>query len=157
MARIAIPLSIAAIAALAACSTNSPNTYPNQPVSSASGTVTAPASGTSVTSSRTGVAGNPIVYAPATPNATGAVLTPSSNASTFRAGTGIVESVQLVHVNPPSGASSSAGATMPQSLAYRLTVKMDDDGSLQAVDQDNSNFRAGDRVRLSGDGRIAQQ
>jgi hypothetical protein len=158
MARLAIPLSVAAIAALAACTTTDPN-YPNQPVTSASGTVTAPASGTYVTSTRAGgVAGNPIVYAPATPNATGAVLTPSTSTSMFRAGTGIVESVQLVHINPAPGTpSSSAGANMPQSVAYRLTVKMDDDGSLQAVDQDNSNFRAGDRVRLSGDGRIAQQ
>jgi outer membrane lipoprotein SlyB len=157
MARIAFPLSVAAIAALAACTTYDPN-YPNQPVSSASGAVTAPASGTYVSSARSGVAGNPVVYAPATPNATGAVLTPAASASTFRAGTGIVESVQLVHINPAPGTpSSSSGSNMPQSVAYRLTVKMDDDGSLQAVDQDNSNFRAGDRVRLSGDGRIAQQ
>jgi|SRR4051812_21296900 hypothetical protein len=157
MARIAIPLSVAAIAALAACTTYDPN-YPNQPVSSASGTVTAPASGTAVTSTRSATMGNPIVYPVATPNATGAVLVPASAATTFRPGTGIVEAVQLVHVNPAPGTpSSSAGGTMPQSVAYRLTVKMDSDGSLQAVDQDNSSFRAGDRVRLTPDGHVAQQ
>jgi hypothetical protein len=158
MARIAIPLSIAAIAALAACSTNAPNTYPNQPVGSASGAVTAPASGTSVTSARSGLSGNPVVYPVATPDATGAVLTPSNAATTFRPGTGVVEAVQLVHVNPAPGTpSSTAGGTVPQSVAYRLTIRMDNDGSMQAVDQDNSNFRAGDRVSLSGDGKIAQQ
>jgi outer membrane lipoprotein SlyB len=156
MARFAIPLSIAAVAGLAACTTYDAN-YPNRPVSSASGTVTAPASGTTVTSTRSTVAGNPVVYTAPTANATGAILTPASS-PTFKAGTGIVEAVQLVHIMPASGtASSSAGSTMPQSVAYRLTVKMDGDGSLQAIDQDSSSFRAGDRVRLSADGQVMPQ
>lgn len=141
MTRLAIPLSVAALAGLAACTAYDPN-YPTYPANAASSTV----------------AGNPVVYAPAVPSAAGAVLTPSSTASAFRAGTGTVESVALVHILPaPGDPSASAGATLPERLAYRLTVKMDDDASFQAVDQDNRNFMAGDRVRLSGDGKVMRQ
>ncbi len=141
MTRLAIPLSIAALAALAACSTD-PN-YPANPVNA---------------SPRAGVAGNPIVYAPAVPSAAGATLTPSSPGTLFRAGTGVVESVALVHILPaPGDPSASAGAGMPERLAYRLTIKMDDDASFQAVDQDNRNFMAGDHVRLTGDGQVMRQ
>jgi hypothetical protein len=140
MARLAIPLFVAALAALAACTTSDPN-YPANAASAASATV----------------AGNPVVYPPAVPTA-GATLTPSASASTFRAGNGIVESVALVHVLPaPGDPSASAGAGLPERLAYRLTIKMDDDASFQAVDQDNRNFMAGDRVRLTGDGRVMRQ
>jgi outer membrane lipoprotein SlyB len=156
MARLAIPLSVAVLAGLAACTTYDPN-YPNTPVSSASGAVTAPSSGTTVTSSSSQIGGNPVVYPPAVPTA-GAALTPSSGAPTFRAGNGIVESVALVHILPaPGDPSASAGAGLPERLAYRLTIKMDDDASFQAIDQDNRNFMAGDRVRLSNDGRVMRQ
>jgi hypothetical protein len=156
MARLAIPLSIVALAGLAACATSDPN-YRNAPVGSASGTVAAPGSGTTVTSSGSQVAGNPVVYPPAVPTA-GAALTPANSAASFRPGNGVVESVALVHILPtPGDPSASAGAGMPERLAYRLTVKMDDDASFQAVDQDNRNFMAGDRVRLTGDGRVTRQ
>jgi hypothetical protein len=156
MARLAIPLSAAALAALAACTTYDPN-YPNTPVSSASGAVTAPSAGTTVTSSGSQLAGNPVVYPAAVPTA-GAALTPSGSASTFRPGNGVVESVALVHILPaPGDPSASAGAGAPERLAYRLSIKMDDDASFQAVDQDNRNFMAGDRVRLTGDGRVMRQ
>jgi hypothetical protein len=156
MARVAIPLSVAALVGLAACTTNDPN-YPNTPVSSASGTVTAPSAGTTVTSSGSQVAGNPVVYPPAVPTA-GAPLVPSGSASTFRPGNGVVESVALVHILPaPGDPSASAGAGSPERLAYRLSIKMDDDASFQAIDQDNRNFMAGDRVRLTGDGRVTRQ
>jgi len=155
MARLAIPLSIAALAALAACTTYDPS-YPNTPVSATSGAVTAPSSGTTVTSSGSQI-GNPVVYPPAVPTA-GAALVPSGNASTMRPGNGVVESVALVHILPaPGNPSASAGAGMPERLAYRLSIKMDDDASFQAVDQDNRNFMAGDRVRLTGDGRVMRQ
>jgi hypothetical protein len=155
MARIAIPLSVAVLAGLAACTTYDPN-YPNAPVSSASGAVTAPSSATVVTSTGS-VAGNPVVYPAAVPTA-GAALIPSGSAPTFRPGNGTVESVALVHILPaPGDPSASAGAGMPERLAYRLTIKMDDDASFQAVDQDNRNFMAGDKVRLTGDGRVMRQ
>jgi hypothetical protein len=103
------------------------------------------------------MAGNPVVYPAAVPTA-GATLTPSSRASSFRPGNGTVESVALVHILPaPGDPSASAGAGMPERLAYRLTIKMDDDASFQAVDQDNRNFMAGDRVQLTGDGRVMRQ
>jgi hypothetical protein len=98
-----------------------------------------------------------VVYPAAVPTA-GAALTPSGSASTFRPGNGVVESVALVHILPaPGDPSASAGAGAPERLAYRLSIKMDDDASFQAVDQDNRNFMAGDRVRLTGDGRVMRQ
>ena len=42
---------------------------------------------------------------------------------------------------------------MPERVAYRLGIKMDD-GTLQAIDQDNRDFQVGDRVQLTADGRV---
>jgi hypothetical protein len=153
MARLSIPLSVAALAGLAACTTYDPNNPAN-----ASSSASAPNSATVATSAGS-VAGNPVVYPPAVPTA-GAALTPTVSAPAFRAGNGIVESVALVHILPTPGdpsASAGAGAGLPERLAYRLTIKMDDDASFQGVDQDNRNFMAGDRVRLTGDGRVMRQ
>ncbi|HEX7250936.1 MAG TPA: hypothetical protein VF262_11185 [Burkholderiales bacterium] len=102
------------------------------------------------------VNGKPIVYAPAQ-SPTSTVLT--SQTTTFRAGPGTVESVSLVHIVPPGTLTSSAstGATLPGSQsAYRVTVRMDD-GTYQAVDQDNRGFMVGDRVSFAADGNLTKQ
>ena len=52
--------------------------------------------------------------------------------------------------------SSGAGAPGGERIAYRLTLRMDD-GSFQAVDQDNRAFLVQDRVALTGDGRVTRQ
>ena len=52
-----------------------------------------------------------------------------------RLGTGSVDAVALVEP------------------AYRVSVRMDD-GSLQAIDQESSDFQVGDRVRVVGSGRV---
>jgi outer membrane lipoprotein SlyB len=60
---------------------------------------------------------------------------------------------------PPGTLTSSAstGATLPGSQsAYRVTVRMDD-GTYQAVDQDNRGFMVGDRVSFAADGNLTKQ
>jgi hypothetical protein len=68
---------------------------------------------------------------------------------TYRTGTGVVESVQRVGPAP----SASAGASSVPAAAYRLTVRMDD-GSVQVIDENSRDFRAGDRIRITTDGQI---
>lgn len=116
------------------------------------GTAAAPAAAPARTVALTG---NPVVYTPTTsPGST--ILTPAT--TTFRAGNGTVESIALVHIVPAGqpNTSASAGATVPGQTAYRVTVRMDD-GGFQAVDQDNRDFRVGDRVSFAADGTVARQ
>ena len=131
-------LAAGGIAALAACTTY---TYdPNAKAAS---------------SRNATVAGNPVVYTPSgTPSTT--VLTPAT--TQFRAGSGVVESVSLVHIVPAGSLASSAssGASVAGRTAYRVTVRMDD-GGFQAVDQDNRNFIVGDRVSFTGNGELMRQ
>jgi hypothetical protein len=122
---------LASTAALAACSSYDP-AYDsrNAPVVTApNATTTAP--GTVVTSS-----------VPA-----GTILVPA--AATFRPGYGVIETITLVRSVP----SASTGANLPERVAYRLGLRMDD-GTVQAIDQDSRNFMVGDRVQLTNDGRV---
>ncbi len=137
MARLAIPLTILAAAVLGACATRDPN-YPDRPT---------PAAGAPVTSS----SGQPILYSsgPVTP---GTPIVPAT--TVFKPGVGTIESISTVHIT--SAASASAGSSAADRLAYRLTVKMDD-GSLQAIDQDNRNFAVGDRVEITGNGQVIRR
>jgi hypothetical protein len=157
MAKFAIPLSLTALVGLGACATDS--NYPSNPppVVSANGAPVASGSGAGVISGYSGsVSGSPVLMAPAGSTIKeGTVFTPSS-ATPFRAGSGTVESIVLVQILP-AGSTASAGASIPpESIAYRLTMKMDD-GSYQAVDQTNRNFMVGDRVQLTPDGRVTRQ
>jgi hypothetical protein len=132
-------LAAGGVAALAACTT-----YTYDPNAKAASTHNAV------------VAGNPVVYTPSgTPSTT--VLTPAT--TQFRAGSGVVESVSLVHIVPAgtlaSSASSGASAANGRT-AYRVTVRMDD-GGFQAVDQDNRNFIVGDRVSFTDNGELMRQ
>lgn len=141
MNKLAILAAGVAAAGLAACTTN--RYYDTTPAPQAAAHSAA-------------IAGKPIVYAPAQ-SPTSTVLT--SQTTTFRAGTGVVESVALVHIVPAGTpiSSASTGATLPGGQnAYRVTVRMDD-GSYQAVDQDNRSFMVGDRVAFSGDGILTRQ
>src|SRR6185295_9529720 len=158
MARFAIPLTVLA-AALAGC-----GTY-EQPRTAAVVT----SSGAPVIASGAVVSGTPVAPAPATVVAAPAVVgqpiliasgpvqpgTPiAPQGTTFRPGNGTIESVAALHITPYAGAS--AGASAPERLAYRLTVKMDD-GTMQAVDQDNRSFAVGDRIQIGADGRVTRQ
>jgi hypothetical protein len=133
MARIALPLSILAAAALAACATPEP-----EQVYRASPTIGS-------------ATGQPVLIASG-PVQPGTVITPAT--SVFKPGNGVVESIAAVHIVPAP--SASTGASAPERLAYRLTIKMDD-GTLQAVDQDNRGFQVGDRVQVAADGRVNKQ
>jgi hypothetical protein len=147
MARLALPLSLIAAAALAAC-VGVPETVTDNPP--ASRTVSGP------------VTGQPILYTANTPVQGGTPLVPAGTA--FKPGNGTIESISIVHIvplgSPAAAPSASQGAstigTAGDRLAYRLTIKMDD-GSFQAVDQDNRNFAVGDRVALGADGRVIKQ
>jgi len=75
-------------------------------------------------------------------------------AGTYALGTGVVESVSLVP--PPllgERASASAGGSIPPHAAYRLSIRMPD-GGLQVIDQESQDFQVGDRVRITGSGRV---
>jgi hypothetical protein len=126
--RICIP--IAALAALAGCSSYDPyyssTPNPNPP--------------------------QPLAVVPAAP----VVAAPASSAASPRLGTGIVEGVALVAApQPGERASASTGGSIPRHAAYRLTVRMDD-GTHQVLDQDRHDFQVGDRVRVTGSGRVVR-
>jgi hypothetical protein len=149
-ARTALPFSLAALALLGACAAPY-DTHTGTPVASSTGTPVTSASGTAVVSSPAVVTGQPVLITSG-PVQPGAVIVPASNV--FRSGTGIVEAVQAIHIAP--AATASAGASAPERLAYRLSLRMSD-GSMQAVDQDNPGFRVGDRVEIAPDGKVSSR
>jgi hypothetical protein len=83
----------------------------------------------------------------------------SSAPSTARGGAGTVESVTQVDRdaarmgNTPS-MSGSPGSHAPLRNAYEVTVRMDD-GSRRKLTQEAVAFKAGDRVRVTADGKLA--
>ena len=134
MARHALPLALAAAAALGACTSYDPDYRATAPA------VTAP---NAVTTAPGAVAGpvvvpGAVVVAPATP---------VQRTLPFRPGWGVVESVAILRPYPVT--SSSAGAS---SAVYRIGVRMDD-GTVQNFDVDR-NMSIGDRVELTADGRV---
>jgi len=125
MLRFTIPLSLIAVAVLAACAQNRATPAPGAVI------VTPPAA--TVVQPAPTVAVAPTVVSP----------TPAA----LRPGSGRVESIAAV-----PGALASAGASQPGTLR-RLGIKMDD-GTVQFVDTDASSFAIGDRVELTWDGYI---
>jgi hypothetical protein len=85
--------------------------------------------------------------------ATGGTPVTTMSPGTYRAGTGIVESISLV--TPP--ASASAGGTVPpaSSAPYRATLRMED-GSVQSLLVDTRAFLVGDRLQIMPDGRLVR-
>lgn len=100
---------------------------------------TAPAPSATVTSPPATVAAAPVPAPVASPMVA------------YKPGRGTIESIAAVNYAQPIE-SASAGASSPMS-AYRLGVRMED-GTVQYFDQDQSAFRVGDRVQITGDGRI---
>ncbi len=142
MARIALPLSLSALAlALGACAT--PEDYAT--------THPAPVASTSPAATTVVASGQPVLISSG-PVQPGTPIVPATN--TFRAGHGTIESIAMVHILPAT--SASTGASAAQRLAYRVTVRMDD-GSMQAVDQDNRGFMVGDQVEITGDGHVIRR
>jgi len=61
----------------------------------------------------------------------------------YRPGTGVVES----RTPAPRPFMAAAGGSAPEQL-YRLKIRMDD-GRTQYLDTDSTDFKAGDRIRLT--------
>jgi hypothetical protein len=122
-----VPLSIAAVAVLAACGSRQPQVVvvpTHQPAAPASTTVVTP------------------------PPATAAAATPAPaivHAVALRPGIGRIESMG------PAPAAS-AGGTAPTAM-HRLNIRMDD-GSMQVVDTPSSGLSVGDRIELTREGFI---
>ena len=76
--------------------------------------------------------------------------------ASYRPGFGIVEAIALERFASARTPSAGAGGTVGHAIdrtGYRLSVRMDD-GSVQTIAQDNRDFRVGDRVQLTADGRV---
>jgi len=88
--------------------------------------------------------GNPPVVT--TPQATAPVVVVPAQPA-LRPGLGRVEAVMA--------SSAAAGGTVASS-AYRLHIRMDDN-TMQYVDQASGDFRVGDRVEITREGRIVRR
>jgi hypothetical protein len=129
MMKLAFPLSLGALALLAACVSTEPVTPAPAPVvvQPAPAVVTAPPPGTVVVPQA----------------ATAPVVVPTPTA--IRPGFGRIESITAL---PPSAAAGGTAKPM-----QRLGIKMDD-GTVQYVDTGAQGVRLGDRVELTRDGHI---
>ena len=101
----------------------------------------------------------------------GCAVSPPDNTANYRAGTGVVESVQPARVAIPRSSegtiagSEAAGGSYRSPVerlfrprwteGYQLTLKMDD-GASQRITQDNAAFKVGDRVQITPDGRVVR-
>ena len=127
MMKLAFPLSLGALALLAACVSTEPVTPAPAPVViQPAPVVTAPPAGT-------------VVVPPA---ATAPVVVPTPTA--IRPGFGRIESITAL---PPAAAAGGTAKPM-----QRLGIKMDD-GTVQYVDT-SGQLRLGDRIELTRDGHI---
>jgi hypothetical protein len=92
----------------------------------------------------------PVVAAtPPAPSSSAAALA-TLQPGTYRAGSGILESIGLVTLP----ASAAAGATAaPAPGPFRLTLRMDD-GSVQTLIQDTRALLVGDRLQITPDGKL---
>ena len=135
MTKLALPLSILAVATLVACSSNrapAPST-----ISSAAPIVPQKAA----YRPGTGVVQN-VIYAPAPiSSVSGGTATGASGHVAGTSGTDRPE--------PPVGTPSSSSGRL-----VRLAIKMDAGGDVQYVDTDSSEFQKGTRVELTSDGMI---
>jgi hypothetical protein len=141
MRKVAALLGVLALAGLSACSTYDPNATPNPPNPDPGAAATTRAPDTSTP--------------PAAVSSTPPAVVASGPTVPFRPGYGRVEAVTTVPV-APQRATAGAGGTVGYvygPAGYQLTLRMDD-GSAQTIIQDNAGFRVGDRIQLTGDGRV---
>ena len=85
-------------------------------------------------------------------SAGGTPVTTMSEGS-YRAGTGIVESISLA--SPAASASAGGSAAPAVSGPYRATLRMED-GSVQTIVVDTRAFLVGDRLQIMPDGRLVR-
>ena len=95
---------------------------------------------------------------------------PPDSSQAYKPGYGVVDSVKAVGAGVPPGRTTgrivgspaaAGGATIPPARpagsleGYQLTLRMDD-GTLQTITQTNRDFRVGDRVQVTSDGRVVR-
>lgn len=139
MSKLTLPLSVIALAVLAACETESrvapaPAPVIVQPQPPVATVVTPPAT----------TAAAPTVVVPQT--GTSAVVVAPTQPQPLRAGFGRIE--QIVNLPP----AAAAGSTVP-AATKRITIRMDD-GSLQYLDTNATDLSIGERVSLTNDGTM---
>ena len=133
MTKLALPLSLAAIAALAGCATHDRVTVTPQPV-----IIQQPAA-----------AAAPAPNPPAVVTQQAVPMAPmvTSPASQLRPGVGRIESMSATPM-----ISAATGASVP-SRYQRVGLRMND-GTLQIMDTDAPGLNIGDRVEITSDGYI---
>ena len=73
---------------------------------------------------------------------------------TYRAGPGTVESATVLSLSSaPAAAGGTASPATNATMAYRLKMA---DGTTQDVVQAGERFEVGDRVQMTGDGRLVR-
>ena len=133
MTKLALPLSLAAIAALAGCATHDRVTVTPQPVIiQQPATAAAPAPNPPAVVTQQAVPMAPMVTSPA---------------SQLRPGVGRIESMSATPT-----ISAATGASVP-SRYQRVGLRMND-GTLQIMDTDAPGLNIGDRVEITSDGYI---
>jgi outer membrane lipoprotein SlyB len=84
-------------------------------------------------------------------------VAPPDNTYAFRPGTGTVQNVQEARVAIPGGTAPKTplqDMTRPRYMdGYQLSLRMDD-GTTQAITQNSKEFRPGDRVQITQEGRV---
>jgi len=146
MNKLTLPLSLIAIAVLAACETESrvapaPAPVVVQPSPPVAAVVTPPAT---VVTPATTTAAAPTVVVPAA--GTAPVVVAPVQAQPLRAGTGRIDQI----INLP--ASAAAGSSVP-GATKRITIRMDD-GSTQYLDTAATDISVGERVSITNDGTM---
>ena len=133
MTKLALPLSLAAIAALAGCATHDRVTVTPQPVIiQQPAAAAAPAPNPPAVVTQQAVPTAPMVTSPA---------------SQLRPGVGRIESMSATPT-----ISAATGASVP-SRYQRVGLRMND-GTLQIMDTDAPGLNIGDRVEITSDGYI---
>lgn len=84
-------------------------------------------------------------------------VAPPDNTYAFRPGAGTVQNVQEARVAIPGGTAPKTPlqeVTRPHYMdGYQLGLRMDD-GTTQTITQDSKDFRPGDRVQITQEGRV---
>ena len=84
-------------------------------------------------------------------------VAPPDNTYAFRPGNGTVQSVQEARVAVPGGTAPKTplqDMTKPRWIdGHQLSLRMDD-GTVQAITQNSSEFHPGDRVQITQEGRV---
>lgn len=95
----------------------------------------------------------PVTTVPPSTTATAPTTAPAPTPR-YQPGIGIVESASVVALaSSPSAASGGTGAPASPTMAYRLKMA---DGSTQNVVHEGERFELGDRVQITGDGRLTR-